>query len=265
MEKPDTARNINLRNTSNNSGVLDMSLCEEQWLKRTVQFLNWCKNIANNKNFNILTFDSLFSQTLATNANSSVGFRRWAEKNNIFSKPVWLIPVNKEGNHWTLFIFVFGVNHIIYLDSLHGRLPLKFLNSFLLFINIQVSSDYQQINWENWKIYVPRDIPSQDISKGTCGLHLCLWSYITCTGKKLTFCDKNMFNVRCWLLSEMIKASEKVGTTQNKEIDINRNLLLTDANTAPSNTKKTKIKTKIFYNRPENCNNTLEYLSNLSK
>ncbi|KYN09815.1 Sentrin-specific protease [Trachymyrmex cornetzi] len=149
-----------------------------------------------------LAFDVFFLESLISNGRISGGYEKWAEKTNIWEYKIWLIPVHL-GAHWTLLIVVPHRQIFIYIDSLHIKIPNHILIQICNFMD-SVRSHHlaigrKQQQWSKWTIFQPKDNPRPDtvseISEN-CGIHVCIWSYIICSGIYVPFDDNIMNNVR---------------------------------------------------------------------
>ena len=82
---------------------------------------------------------------------------------------------------------------IIHLDSLHHAPDNDVLNGILNFIQ---SGSHKDIDWNEWKLYVPQDNPSQISSSGkvggNCEVHVCTWGYIIASGDYYKFTENDM-------------------------------------------------------------------------
>ena len=99
-----------------------------------------------------LIFDPLFITSL-TNDTEKYGFMKWAQKVKSWSHKLWLVP-RCENAHWTLIVVVFPTKEIIYLDSMHGKLPKTFLRKFCGFVEKLFSTkNIPLCDWEDWVLY----------------------------------------------------------------------------------------------------------------
>lgn len=192
------------------------TLIDNAWLDDAIT--NSYFSILTKMNNNVLSFETFFTSKLQQ-GQLSCGFQKWAFKKELHLYPVWLIPVHDERRqHWTLLIVDFINEAFIHLDSMLKNVSTALIDRYITFISTYCKTNHIKINWKNWKLYCPTDIPDQKINRhqlsGNCGVHVCLWGYMICTGLVSLFTDKDMLKVRKHIANEN-NASE-IATKQTK-------------------------------------------------
>lgn len=153
-------------------------------------FFSFLPRMAESKQLSITCFDTHFIESILQVGYVSEGFRKWALKVAIVECPVWLIPINY-AEHWTLLMIISAYKILVYYDSLHGTPNHKIFSGICNFI-VDVCQD---IDWHEWTLHTPIDVPSQIIDEhigGNCGVHVCLWAYIIASGSAMRFSEKDM-------------------------------------------------------------------------
>jgi len=84
---------------------------------------------------------------------------------------------------------------IVMYDSLHGNPNEKLIGGICYFIEKHIDIN----SWDEWTLYIPRDVLSQKINNnvgGNCGVHICTWGYIIASGSYTPFCEEDMSTAR---------------------------------------------------------------------
>lgn len=251
------------KNPTYNKNLNEVSLNTlrgSNWLDDNVLnvFFLYLTQIVQQRGKKILVFDTLFTQKLdVTNS----GFHRWAKSQNLFEYPVWLLPLNVDEVHWVLMVFNFKFKQILYIDSLHGSVPLNTLDKILNFINI--NSGAHSPEWNQWTIYSPRDIPLQGERSNpgsNCGVHVCIWGHIICSGRCYNFSEQSMLSARIWIMSKILNYSENKETLKKRKKDVD---LLLNEESAPTKSFVKPIRPNIFTSVPKDFISTLQYCSKI--
>lgn len=161
--------------------------------------------IAQKKEFDLLTFDTHFIEKIKDNGEASFGFKKWATLNAAWDHGLWLIPINDNNVHWTMLVILLKRKIIVHLDSLHQSPDETVLNGILNFIQ---SGSNSEIKWDEWKLFVPKDNPSQVSGLrvgGNCGIHVCVWAYIISSGSNYKFSEKEMNTARIGISNFLTK------------------------------------------------------------
>lgn len=126
---------------------------------------------------------------------------------------VWIIPYNR-GCHWSLIVVIFSEKTILHLCSLHLDLSDDVLDRLCWYIEKARQKITAAINWKEWKIYAPADIPQQN--DGTnCGVHMCTWLYLIVERVKYQFDNEDMKDIRRWIFQE-------IDSCRNRDINCRR-------------------------------------------
>jgi len=99
-------------------------------------------------------------------------------------------------HHWTLLVVIFRHSLFLYLDSMHGHPPPQFLNRLCDFIDHHTVSTNNSLKWREWKVLALKDVLFQVSRDGKCGVHVCIWAYIICTGSYTMFDDNDVTEAR---------------------------------------------------------------------
>ena len=155
------------------------------------------------KKVRILTFDSYFLTSLLE---KKTGFLAFGEKVNCLSYDIWLCPFNARRNHWSLVAVILKSKLIIHIDSKtngkwHDDLMLSLLLSFIQRMHMRKFQRPEDMN--EWSIYRPSDIPDQ-VNGNDCGVHVCYWAHIICTGDGPEISEEMCQRVRPWILNEVL-------------------------------------------------------------
>lgn len=106
-------------------------------------------------------------------------FSRQLYNRHIFSSDKLLIPINDNGNHWTLICINFSSKNIQYLDSL-GNPGQIYTNSCLQYIKDEhwskLNAPLQDQN--KWTAQQNRDEVPHQIKGYDCGIFVCLFADI---------------------------------------------------------------------------------------
>ena len=153
-------------------------------------------SLAQKKNLSLLCFDTLFYDKIFRNNNISEGFLRWAKKERVMEKNIWLIPINN-CNHWTLLMVIHNEKTMVYFDSLHNHPESIITDAICTFIQNEREEQYE---WQEWNLYIPQDTPSQVLKEfgvgGNCGVHVCIWALILATYSYIDFKEDDIQKAR---------------------------------------------------------------------
>lgn len=203
----------------------------DQWLDDSVinSFFSLLPDISKKKlRMSLLCFDTYFYDKIFTDRSISEGFIKWAFKEKVMKKNVWLIPINVS-LHWVLLVVIIDQCALIYFDSLLNDPKDNIIDAICTFIQNENGSD---INWENWTLYVPKDIPSQILTSrenpvgGNCGVHVCVRGLILATNSHLNYTEAEMDLARI-AIANILAYSKKDGKILPKRVE-NRRLQYLD-------------------------------------
>ncbi|XP_036138813.1 uncharacterized protein LOC118644403 [Monomorium pharaonis] len=181
------------------------TLRENKWLDDNVVNA-YLKIVTENSGKSIFAFDTFFVQTLMQREPLNTGYHMWLSKTDIWNNDIWLFPVFKS-NHWTLLVVAHKLKLFIYYDSLQSVPPSNLLENTCMLMDMygrpNLGRRKQGHSWHQWKLYIPRDIPTQFwyendeyIVSGNCGIHILVWAYILCSGSTENFSEKDMTKIR---------------------------------------------------------------------
>jgi Ulp1 family protease len=183
----------------------------------------------------------------------------WSSEMTFFKHDVCLIPVCTEG-HWILLVFVIKHRKILFLDSLgYGQEFVEnILKQVLYKLNVGYFVEYgEHANWSDWDVHIPRDLVIQN-NNYDCGVHLCIYVHIICTGTNVKVKNNEINSVRYFIaetLSQFNTQKKSRGNTLRRAI----------------NDDEFKVKVHgignlvLNYTPPLKNYSTIEYLSSLSK
>lgn len=98
-----------------------------------------------------------------------------------------------------MFIVLIPKKQIVYLNSMHGVPVMSWIQRICSLLDYTYGTEH---NWAEWRVYSPTDIPQQGGvvgSSGNCGLHMCVWYYITYNSKNISFSEEEMNLVCKWI------------------------------------------------------------------
>lgn len=162
-------------------------------------FLKHTEKVANDYDFNtIITFDTTFcvNNLYSDKNNSSDGYYKFAKKVHLERYDVWLIPVHVDKCHWTLLIVNVSGKCLICLDSLDWEIPVKLIPGVQKYMRDTIFRNTNIINWDEWTVYKPGDVPRQNLQGNNCGCYVLTWEYAIATSSYTHFKEKDMENVR---------------------------------------------------------------------
>ena len=103
---------------------------------------------------------------------------------------MWLLPYNRWGSHWALFIVDFVTEKIIHVDSLKCR-PNSLDIIFIQQMIEAVTTSYCRLKWDRWQLVVPASTPLQPHGY-SCGASVCFYAAVAATGLSSSFDDSAM-------------------------------------------------------------------------
>ena len=185
---------------------------------------------AKKHNVNVLPFETFLVSNIIDRNYMTPSYQRWIDRSEMWNHEIWMLPVHHEigsaFRHWTLLMIFPNSKMMIYFDSVHGQ-PLKEW-IYRLCAFIETYNKGQQINWDEWNVFVPRDIPLQyshdPNSQNNCGVHVCAWAYLLCTGQIRSFTEENMNTSRKNIANILIN-SNIPETIQGKKVEL-RNAII---------------------------------------
>lgn len=150
------------------------------------------QNISNSFGSQIYYFDTACMQYIC---NGSIpNFEGWENLPHLNQSKLWLMPVNERGDHWTLYVINFDEKKIIYCNSLMEEpedVETENLCAFLKSFCTNEKFDREEIEWSEWILIAPNDLPPQrrDVETNNCGLHVLILILIICTRTVFNFND----------------------------------------------------------------------------
>ena len=175
-------------------------------------FFGKLPGLAEKSGMNLINFETFFVQKVLEHGYVSPAYYNWANRNQVWSKQVYILPINYPQNvHWTLLVIIRTKKLMVFIDSMHGSPNETILNGLCSFFNIRIN--------EGWKLYVPKDIPRQGIvnrktgehtAEGNCGIHVCCWAHKLATGSKEMFSEYHMNFARKGIAKFLFEAEDNV-------------------------------------------------------
>lgn len=148
----------------------------------------------------ILPLESFFSETLLHDDGLSDGYKKKFRSVEIWNQDVCLLPINTGKVHWSLLVIIPKQKTFLYLDSLHWDPDPLLLNRICAALEWTTIKNVKskKFKWAEWTLFKPTDNPTQNAnnSSNNCGVHVCTWIHIICTGSSNVFDDSHMINVR---------------------------------------------------------------------
>lgn len=160
-------------------------------------FFSLLPSVATKHKIKLIHFDSFYSQNVELNNYIKRSTVRWAKKNEIMSKNIWLIPYNLENMaHWFLIVVFLDRKIILILDSLYVKLRSTVVYGIFTLISALNPNE----NFKDWKIHAPADVPKQINEFGevgaNCGVHMCSWALTVASVSSYHFEEKDMQQAR---------------------------------------------------------------------
>lgn len=220
----------------------------------------------NSKQISALAFELYLTHGIIRDRQLSVGFHNYVSSIDFAEYKVILVPLHLlTFARYALLIIIPQLKIFIYLDSLHRMPPDNFIDTMCSFYDAYATtkrkSSKSPENWSQWTLYIPDDIPKQ-VDKagninGNCGVHVCTWAYILCSGNYKTFSDDDMTYVRK-IIANLIAYNSEI-----RQLKINKD----NCNVAHENlTISGKSEKKMIYQRHPpimSFESTFEFLASL--
>ncbi|KAJ8683710.1 hypothetical protein QAD02_019502 [Eretmocerus hayati] len=132
----------------------------------------------------------------------SIGLSNWVVRNRVDQSDFLFLPLNDAvAEHWFGWAIDFKAKKLIFLDSLGGKPNPVWIARLCSFIK-SVKFTNTEVQWKEWtSITTSHDLPSQHPTAGNerrdnCGVHLCVWMILICTGYYYEYCEEEMNGVR---------------------------------------------------------------------
>lgn len=77
------------------------------------------------------------------------------------------------------------------------------------------------IDFSEWSIFAPQDIPKQETKENNnnnCGIHLCVWEFISISGQYIPFKKSEMNLIRKWITTTLQEAKPFKDSTYSYNI-----------------------------------------------
>ncbi|KAK3931619.1 Ubiquitin-like-specific protease 1 [Frankliniella fusca] len=140
------------------------------------------------------------------------------DKNTFVLNDMLVVPSNINLNHWVLFLVLTKLKCIVILDPLYSKKSVDpNVVEHLLILRYFLECSYHfcfqglKLDWEEWKLYAPRDFPRQP-NGYDCGVYVCLWTYSACCGNTLhvsDFSSTKLKAVRKFVFQKIMSNSEE--------------------------------------------------------
>ncbi|CAG9790408.1 unnamed protein product [Diatraea saccharalis] len=181
------------------------TLHKHKWLSDNIinGFASIYANKAVKENKNIMFVDTLSTSGIL-HRNVSRGFNKWLVDNEFAKYNIWLLPFNLNAMHWVLVVVDFERQNIVLIDSAHNCLQHDEITAILEWLTS--THKYQNTN-KDWKFYAPKDIPNQRDGY-SCGVHVCLWIYVICTGIPLSFDEIDARKARARIATHLAETTQ---------------------------------------------------------
>ncbi|KAJ8677934.1 hypothetical protein QAD02_013721 [Eretmocerus hayati] len=105
---------------------------------------------------------------------------------------------------------------MIYFDSLKNDPDPLIIDAFRTFIE---NESEKTVEWSEWRLYIPRDVPSQIMNGrvgGDCGVHICSWGLIIYLSSYSPFEQKHMGDARK-AIANILLAADPAPVTKTKQ------------------------------------------------
>ena len=106
---------------------------------------------------------------------------------------MWLLPYNRWGNHWAIFIVSFSSQKIVHVDSTQSRpnsLDVAFVQMMIEAVSSKHTGNEREREWAAWQLVVPNTPRQPDIF--SCGTRACYCAAVAATGVDCAFEDGDM-------------------------------------------------------------------------
>ena len=163
----------------------------------------------------LLNFPAEYVNIITSPIQNDFTLIKWCQNMRANKYDAWLLPVHDakvhKTGHWTLFLIVFSQNSIVYFDSMHHCPENYWIERICSLIEHSFPNKKKTLlEWSEWTLYAPTDIPLQGTKLGTsnnCGSHVCVWSHILYAGDHLEFDESDMNTVRAWIMSNLLSTT----------------------------------------------------------
>ena len=125
--------------------------------------------------------------------------RAHLEDEDLQQKTMWLVPYNRRGSHWALFVVLWRARRLLHLDCLLGA-PAP---NDTVAVQQLMQASAPTHDWTGWLLVVPSSLPKQRDGY-SCGPRVCWLSEMLVTGEKTPFDDQHMrerMRQRIWNVS----------------------------------------------------------------
>lgn len=217
--------------------------------------------------FDILCFDTFFAAQIIDTGRAQKGRNRWAQKAKIWTKRVWLVPVNSlNKSHWSLLIVNFAHDCFIYLDSLHAEPNPALIKGVISFADTHCKLR-GKYSLSNWDAYAPKDIPHQNQpecnSYNNCGAHMMTWVHVIWTSSFTEFHERDMNDIRKGIACMLYNIGETERKVLSKLEKLQHEMLDAVEAEASKNVPKPLPKIRFLKSVPMAFHSTLEYFASL--
>jgi hypothetical protein len=177
------------------------------------RFINTRSNLAQEHYARVYAFTTEFMMNIHTSLPSGI---KEAMRSNVLNKDIVLAPYARD-DHWSLYVICFKEQVVLHIDSL-SRPPhpdvVPFLQSFIsMEFRRKHSTNY---DWVSWSYHSLPNIPNQG-NDFDCGVHVCVWAHIICSGIKVVASSEKSDQIRMWIMDEVIKQPPMRFTDPKKE------------------------------------------------
>lgn len=109
---------------------------------------------------------------------------------------VIIAPVRIRSNHWILILVVQNIQTAVVFDSLITGMSedvANVIDALLTYIHLAKRT---KIDWRQWTVFCPTDIPKQSATDGNCGVHVLAWEHAILQSCDCLIRRENMTAVR---------------------------------------------------------------------
>ncbi|KAF0304754.1 hypothetical protein FJT64_023515 [Amphibalanus amphitrite] len=167
------------------------SLAHGQWM--TDDALNsYCQALASSSGGRVASFATYWQPAMMAGRTSAM-LKAMLTAQGVHTADIWLLPYNRRGNHWAIYIVATKTNTIVHMDSWRenglgrpNRLDVAFIQRMLESAGIA-----DQSSWGTWRLVDPKETPQQP-DTFSCGPRVCFYAEVAATGCHRRFCDSSM-------------------------------------------------------------------------
>ena len=167
------------------------SVAPGQWM--TDDALNsYCQALAISSGGRVATFATYWQPAMKAGRTSAM-LKAMLTAQGVHAADIWLLPYNRRGNHWAIYIVAVKAKTIVHMDSWRqnglgrpNRLDVVFIQRLL-----EAAGMANQTTWRTWRLVDPKETPQQP-DTFSCGPRVCFYAEVAATGCHRRFCDSSM-------------------------------------------------------------------------